>query len=152
MEPLARTSIIIACDHLAEADLVAVAVPRLALLVFVVALVQRFFVGGYGRLYGDGTLLVRALGGRRVGASRGTGTWLGVLGQGGENGGRSLGGAALGCFGIDRVGGSRVQILAFGARCGRCSRRKLAFEVAAVYIGVAEFIFDGSVPGSGFGL
>jgi hypothetical protein len=44
MEPLPRTSIIIACHHLTKADLIAVAVPRLLLLVLIVALLQGFFI------------------------------------------------------------------------------------------------------------
>lgn len=52
MEPLSRTSIIIACHHLTKADLIAVAVPRLLFLVLVVDLVERFFVGRDCRLNG----------------------------------------------------------------------------------------------------
>jgi hypothetical protein len=53
MKPLARTSVVVASNHLAETDVVAVAVPRLALSVHVLAYVQSLFVGEKReRLYG----------------------------------------------------------------------------------------------------
>jgi hypothetical protein len=51
MEPLARTSIIVACHHLTEADLIAVAVSRLLVLVLIVAFVDRLFIRGDCRLH-----------------------------------------------------------------------------------------------------
>lgn len=65
MEPLARTSVIVARDHLAEADLVAIAVPGLALLIFVVALVERLLIGGDSGHWDCGLLRI-ALGCRVV--------------------------------------------------------------------------------------
>jgi 1-acyl-sn-glycerol-3-phosphate acyltransferase len=40
MEPLARASIIVTSNHLAETDFITVAVPRFTFLVFVVSFVE----------------------------------------------------------------------------------------------------------------
>lgn len=84
MEPFARTGIVITRDHLAETDLVAVAVPRLAFLVLVVSLVERLFVRRDDRRLEGGFLGIAP--GCRVCASRGSGPGLTVLRQGWEHG------------------------------------------------------------------
>ena len=104
MEPLARTSIIVACDHLTKANLVTVAVPGLLFLVLVVALVERFFIGGDCRLHGG--LLSCPLR-RGVVASRWPRARLGGFGEVGEKGCGCLGVTAFACrFGLDCICGS----------------------------------------------
>ena len=86
MEPLPWTSVIVARDHLAETDLVAVAVPRLSVVVFVVAfaLVQGglFFFrrrpSRHRRRYAA-VFLVRSFGWGRVRAARGAHALLVLL-------------------------------------------------------------------------
>lgn len=88
MEPLSRTSIIIACHHLTKADLVAVAVSRLLVFVLVVAFVNGFLIRGDCRL--DGRFLGCPLR-RGVIASRWSGARLRGLGEVREERGGGLG-------------------------------------------------------------
>ena len=53
MEPLARTRIVIARNHLAKTDFIAVAVTRFAVFVFVVAFMHGFLLDGW-RTHGHG--------------------------------------------------------------------------------------------------
>lgn len=143
MEPFTRTGVIITSHHLAETDFITVTVARLALLVFVVALVKRLVVGGYYRLW-DG-LLLGSFGRGRISTSRGPCVLLAGLCECGEKRGRGLGIASLGRFDLDRTGFS-IQILALRSRWNGCSAVDIAFIVTVCFC-VDEFVFDGSVPG-----
>lgn len=143
MEPLARTSIVVTGNHLAEADLVAVAVPRLSLLVLVVALMEGLFVRGDRR--------------RPSGAFLGIATWrwvctprwsragLGVFGKGRKYGSRVLRVPSFGCLCLERVGCASAHFLALVASCRRSSYPGL---VVIARVG-AGFVFKGTLAGCG---
>jgi hypothetical protein len=78
MEPFAWTGIIVTGDHLAETDLITIAVSGLAIFIFVVALVDGFLVRWYRRYRLFGIALV----GRRVCTPRWSGARLRRLSQG----------------------------------------------------------------------
>lgn len=142
MEPFTRTGVIVASNHFAETDFITVAVPRFALLVFVVAFVERLVVGGYCRLW-DGFLLAAFCRGRVL--TSGGPRALSGLCECGEHWGRCLGIASLGRLGLS---GSRLSIPIFtlGTRCSGCSTVAIAF-IVTVCVCVRKFIFGGSVPG-----
>lgn len=130
MEPLPRTPLHIARHHLAVADLIAIAVARLAVvlvlvfLVVAVALLHRrpFVVRPHGRRCccchqllgrGAGAFLVRALDGRDGrfggrGRAAGGAVWSGrlVFGRGGDGRGGGTGGRREGAgYGVGGLGG-----------------------------------------------
>jgi hypothetical protein len=140
MEPFARTSVIITCDHLSETDLVAIAVSGLALLVFVVTFMEGLFVGGDSRYWNCGFLRVSF----RCWII--TSRWACArlrFSKCGEDGCGCLGVSTLAWFRLVVVCGSSIHIFAF-VSCWYGG--SVAFLVLSFFWN-GDFVLEGAVAG-----